>query len=337
MIMLGRNITMSGDPLAKTDWADLVQMIRQPDAEHMSLINQLRTIMTIDVQAYRRLKTRLPYFVCGIFNPPYRKSENFAHISCFVMDIDHIQDKGLDKNLLKEKIKTDERVFMLFESPGGDGLKVIFRLKEKLYDRGRFSIFYKTYCAAFSGQHQLSQVLDARTSDVTRACFLSFDPEIYMNETATEIDVSFFVDFENDVMVKELEDSFSAAPKPEPEPRQAPQGNVLAHIRQTLNPKATVKTQKPVYVPEEIERVLDSIRKELARHSVGVEEVTSIQYGKKIRVRVENYWAEINVFYGKKGFSVVKTPKNGSNSDLADIAWQIVNDFFNGFENETPF
>lgn len=337
MIMLGRNITQSGDPLVKTEWPALISMIQQPDSALMSLINQLRTILTIDVQSYRRLKTSLPYFVCGIFNPPYRKSENFAHIDCFVMDIDHVKEKGMDKQMLKEKIKNDDRVFILFESPGGDGLKVIFRIKEKVYDRGKFSLFYKTFCLAFSAQYDLSQVLDARTSDVTRACFLSYDPDIYTNEAAQVIDIKSFLDFENDVMIKELEASFIDVPKIDPEPREEPKGDVLAHIRQTLNPKTLTKIQKPVYVPEEIERVIDSIRIELANHSVNIEEIGSIQYGKKIKVRVENYWAEINVFYGKKGFSVVKTPKNGSNSELSDIAWRIISDFFNGFENGNVF
>lgn len=34
--------------------------------------------------------------------------------------------------------------------------------------------------------------------------------------------------------------------------------------------------------------------------------------------------AEINVFYGKRGFSVVKTPKRGSNDGLADISNRVL-------------
>lgn len=334
-MMSGKNITMSGDPLQKTDWSTLISEIRKPDQDTISLIQQLRTIQTIDVQSYRRMKTRLPYFVAGIFNPPYRKSENFAHISSFILDIDHIRQKELDIAVLREKLINDERIFVLFESPGGDGLKLIFRLKEKLYDRGQFSVFYKTFCTQFALQYALEQVLDARTSDVTRACFYSYDPMIYHNEAASEIEVAAFVDFNNEMMVKDLEDLFKNAPAPEPEAKPTLQGSVLSQIRQTLNPSTRKKEAKPVYVPEEIELVLDTIRQELAKHQVGVEDVQSIHYGKKIRVKVENFWAEINVFYGKKGFSVVKTPKNGSNSDLADIAWQIVDALFNGFENES--
>ena len=52
--------------------------------------------------------------------------------------------------------------------------------------------------------------------------------------------------------------------------------------------------------------------------------VNNINYGKKMVFVINNIWAEINIFYGKKGFSVVKTPKHGSNSELADIVQKIL-------------
>lgn len=47
-----------------------------------------------------------------------------------------------------------------------------------------------------------------------------------------------------------------------------------------------------------------------------------IHYGKQLRVGMDNLWAEVNLFYGKKGFTVVKTTKTGSTPELAELASQ---------------
>lgn len=53
-----------------------------------------------------------------------------------------------------------------------------------------------------------------------------------------------------------------------------------------------------------------------------VYEVIDINYGKKFRIRMGNKMAELNVFYGKRGFSVVESPRNGTDSELNDISAQ---------------
>ncbi|HQH18493.1 MAG TPA: BT4734/BF3469 family protein, partial [Bacteroidales bacterium] len=123
MIQIGRNITSQNDPLIKGELNNLFDIITKPDEILITSINRLRTIQTIDQQKYRQLKTMLPYFVCGYFNPAYRRTDNFAHISHFVIDIDHIKEKELDINSLKEKVKNDKRVALVFISPSNNGIK----------------------------------------------------------------------------------------------------------------------------------------------------------------------------------------------------------------------
>lgn len=59
---------------------------------------------------------------------------------------------------------------------------------------------------------------------------------------------------------------------------------------------------------------------ELAALSLELYETEPIQYGRKIRIKTGRMFAEINIFYGKRGFTVVKTNKSGTNEALADLA-----------------
>ena len=60
---------------------------------------------------------------------------------------------------------------------------------------------------------------------------------------------------------------------------------------------------------------------------VQVTEIINIQYAKKIRARLGQREAEINLFYGKSGFSVVISPRRGTNEELNDLLAEIVNNF----------
>lgn len=95
------------------------------------------------------------------------------------------------------KQKADNRVVLCFVSPGEDGLKVLFRLKERCYDAGLYSLFYKIFVHDFAQQYNFQQVIDAKTCDVTRACFISVDADAYFNADATPIDLKAYADVDN--------------------------------------------------------------------------------------------------------------------------------------------
>ena len=57
---------------------------------------------------------------------------------------------------------------------------------------------------------------------------------------------------------------------------------------------------------------------------LNVEEVRDIHYGKKFVFRREHDFAEINVFYGKSGFTVVISPKRGHHPALSEAAKAII-------------
>ena len=78
MISTGANITNSTDSLRKVTVIYLHDSLRNPRPVISSAIRQLRVAREIDGKQYGLLKRRLPYIVCGIFNPRYRRTENFA-------------------------------------------------------------------------------------------------------------------------------------------------------------------------------------------------------------------------------------------------------------------
>lgn len=79
-----------------------------------------------------------------------------------------------------------------------------------------------------------------------------------------------------------------------------------------------------MYVPPELTARIEEITGVLAGYGINLVESTPIQYGKQLKVAIGPLWAEVNVFFGKKGFSVVKTLKTGSNGELADMTYQIL-------------
>ena len=142
-MLAGKNVTSNGDKLVKVTEEYVYHTLQHPNADLAARIRQLRTVRDLDVKQYGLLKKQLPYLVCGVFAPPYRNTENFAYIDRFIIDIDHLSEKGLDLENLRSKLKGDSRVMMLFASPGEDGLKVLMRLSERCYDAGIYTLFYR--------------------------------------------------------------------------------------------------------------------------------------------------------------------------------------------------
>lgn len=326
MFSVGSNVRNNSESLKKVTPEYLFNALRSPKPEFLSRIRQLRIVRQINESQYVQLKQQLPYFVCASFNPPFRNTKNFAFTEYFIMDIDHICEKGLILDDLRRKIESDSRTMMCFLSPGEDGLKVIMKLKDRCYDAGVYSVFYKKFVYEFSLQYDLQQVLDIRTSDVTRACFMSVDSSAYYNPDAEPVDMAEIIDMEDSSVLlmqkKEVEESMSALTDIADSSSNAveirePDDDAMERIRGLLNMKTKkVSVESPVFVPA----ILDTIQGELSNYvmDIGfmVSDIINIQYGKKIRAKLGLKNAEINLFYGKRGFSVVVSPKTGTDGTL---------------------
>lgn len=327
-ISLGHNITSSADELTRHPLAEVAQMIADPNSDIARQVANLRNVLALDAKRYRDMKKQLPYIVCAAFSPFFRKNDNFSFTDCFVVDVDHVTDKGFSITDLRARLQADPHVALCFISPSADGLKVIFRLATRCYDKGVYSVFYKLFVSSFSKQYGLEQVVDSRTSDVSRACFLSTDPNVYINEDAQPVsmdeyvntsDAFAFTDLQRQVLAEERKAAAEAQPEMTPEPINVdPDAEALAAIKAKLAIKVKAKPAPPQpYVPKELDDLMPKLIAYVTEsYGLDVYEVINIQYGKKMRARLGHAQAEMNLFFGKRGFRPVISPRGGTNAEL---------------------
>lgn len=332
MIMTGTNITAKDDPLQKIKVDYLYHKIKNPSPEIEAQIRQLRIVRQLDNKQYATLKRQLPYIVCAIFNPTNRKTDCFAYTEYFLIDIDHIEEKEMSIAALRAKLQNDQRVMMCFVSPSQDGLKIMFHLKERCYDAGIYSLFYKLFAQKFASEYSLEQVVDFRTSDVARACFISTDPEIYYNPSAEVVDLNAYVNTDNVsemfLQKKELERANTVAFESIRAEKNPVDDQALAHIKALLNPGLKQVLQKSeAYVPPQLEEIMDGLKTYIEQANVTVKEISKIQYGKKIQMQAGFKQAEINLFFGKRGFSVVQSPRRGTHAELNQLMADLITQY----------
>lgn len=332
MISFGTNIINTTESLRKINLIEILDRIKKTkNIQHIQFIQQLRTIKQIDEKRYAELKRKLPYIVCGIFNPAFRRTDNFAYTEYFIVDIDHLADKGYDINEIKETLSKDSEILAIFTSPGNDGLKVILQLKDRCYDAGLYRIFYKQYAYKFGVRHNIEQAIDTKVCDVTRACFVSYDPNLYYNPTADKIDINIYVDtnnpeelFNNDKIISQLIVPQSSNILQHNDPCD----DSLATIKEILLPKRQKKNSKTdVYVPPLLNEIIDGLVTSIEQSGINVTEVINIQYGKKLRMKWGIKLAETNIFYGKRGFSVVQSPRAGTDGSFNEIMSEYISDY----------
>ncbi len=73
---------------------------------------------------------------------------------------------------------------------------------------------------------------------------------------------------------------------------------------------------------------MDDLHKYVEDTGIIITEIININYGKKIRMKMGNSVSEINVFYGKHGFSVVLSPRSGTSEKLNDVCAELLKSFF---------
>lgn len=337
MISIGSNIRSNTDPLTKVTVKYLYDAIRNPKPSIEAKLRQLRIVREINPTQYADLKRQLPYFVCAMFNPPYRHGDNFAFTEYFIIDIDHLADKDMDALTLRERLAKDDRVLMCFVSPGGDGLKIMMKLKERCYDAALYKVFYRLFAHRFSLQYGLQQVIDTRTCDVVRACFISIDEGVYFNPQCEPVCLKDYLDADYDInqaltLKRETERRAEDTSQPRIEESESAGQKIdqdaIALIRKTLNPNAKLKNQKAaIYVPKVLDDIMNDLRLYIEGKGVVVDEVLNISYGKKMRFKVGLKKAEVNLFFGKKGFSVVQSPRTGTDAEMNALMAEVVEAF----------
>lgn len=151
---------------------------RIKEGKSRELVEQIRKLDPSNVEKIGTLKKALSG-VCFSGSFKHRsKAGLISHSGLVTLDIDKLSTIE-DATILRDSIASDDYVFSTWVSPSGRGIKVLVKIpaSEKTHKDYFESIkayfIKKEYCT--------SEQWDDSGSDVSRFCFESYDPDIYIN------------------------------------------------------------------------------------------------------------------------------------------------------------
>ena len=148
----------------------------QQPVEHIRAV-----FLTKGKDGVSELKKRLPGVLpSGKFD---RRSNSglVAYSGLLCADLDDLGNRLSD---LRWKLINDPHVWALFLSPTGTGLKVWFRVGNDANQHAANFAAVQRWCRQLYGVE-----IDPACKDVARLCFVSFDPDAYLNQEAEELPV----------------------------------------------------------------------------------------------------------------------------------------------------
>lgn len=343
--MAGKKVTQANDPLYPVDVQRVYRGLTDAGGPVADKVRQLRALKTLQPEAYRKAKTDLPYIVTACFTPAVRIKANFAYAEHFIVDVDKISSGDRSLEELKSDFRRDPRVQLMFTSPGNDGIKLLFRLSKRVTDTGLYSTFYRIFASRWADRYGIPTLVDRVTHDVSRCCFMSFDPEAYLNHEPEAIDPDGYAVMEDlsalrraELEVEAMAATFGVVGDEKAGTASIPLGeDVIESIRARLLPSLSrKKPSKEYHQPGRLLEVLPALEASLAEAGIGMAEHRPIQYGRQLRLTAGPFWAEVNLFFGKNAFKAVCTTKTGSNPQLAILARDAIQAFADSFITDDP-
>ncbi|MFB9864320.1 VapE domain-containing protein [Rufibacter immobilis] len=146
---------------------------------YRSQVEAVRSFLLQDrKEEYERAKKSLPAFTPSGRYMEGRKQENLRVYSGVVaLDLDKLSDEELA--LAKKTVIAEPITYAAFTSPSGNGLKVLVRVDSGAAAHKQAYRQVKRHYAKLLGLK-----IDESGSDVTRLCFVSWDPHLYLNPGA---------------------------------------------------------------------------------------------------------------------------------------------------------
>jgi hypothetical protein len=322
MLYLGKNIS-SKEELQPVAFDSVAQAIRKDHYSLAAKIESLRQLLQIDRGIYNQKKKELPYFCFSNFKGNLRRSENFISTSYLVLDIDKLA--LLQLNELKQKLPEDKRIRLFYQTPSGLGLKLIFEFSEEIKSAKEYHDLGYSFGLAFCREYQMESNLDKATIEVSRASFLSFDAEAHYNENPVLIEPSEYL-----LLGSQLSDLFELSNKPKEEVKKSePSVEVYKDILVKLGNKGKRISTDGAVLSEFWLVFLKIMQPLLLSVACKMKETRSIAYGIQICIEHENGESgEANLYFGKKGYTVVRSNKATHqqmlNEILENIIWQTV-------------
>ncbi|CAH8283117.1 VirE-like protein [Mariniflexile fucanivorans] len=171
-----------GTKLKDRSLIEILQEIKSD--KYQSDINSIRyAIHKGDEKVADEIKSGLLAFtMSGTFGKSRTKANIKSYSQIIGLDFDHIPVTEL--NTMVTLVNDCKYTFASFISPSGEGIKVFIKINSNAAQHttayNQVANFYKN----LSGYD-----FDPKCIDITRLCFVSFDPETYLNESATMFEI----------------------------------------------------------------------------------------------------------------------------------------------------
>jgi len=145
---------------------------------YRQLVEQIRA--ETDTDKRTQLKQKLPYFCYALFNRS-RSESNIRQANGIVFDLDKVPDIPETKARIEEGFPWARYIF---RSPV-DGVKVLVQFSRPVKDKALYTAIWKQLKAELE---EVAGMEVDNTPDMSRACFVSWDPELVDNLEAREFD-----------------------------------------------------------------------------------------------------------------------------------------------------
>jgi hypothetical protein len=140
------------------------------DGSNKDKIETLRKIQDKDKRNVAKSKLKSICF-SGEFS--YRSAKNCIKHSGFAcLDFDDVGTHD-DAVCLRNSLQDNEFVFSAFISPSDNGVKAIVKIPAEINNHKKY---YEALCETFDSK------LDLKTKDISRVCYESYDPDLFINE-----------------------------------------------------------------------------------------------------------------------------------------------------------
>lgn len=160
-----RNGITNTIPNESIDMVKFLELLKQDEP----LFEQIKKCT--DKEARNKLKRKLSYVTFGGVFKKRAKDEILKGSGLACLDYDGIEDIAT----FKKKLKKDNFTHCVFTSPSGNGLKLVVKIPKVKNDAE-----YKDYWLSIADHYGIKET-DEACKDISRACYLSYDPNPYFN------------------------------------------------------------------------------------------------------------------------------------------------------------
>lgn len=143
---------------------------------------QIEALRQLNEEDYGEQKKKLPHFTpSGTFNKHRRMEELKEYSQVIILDIDKVDEHA---ETIRDKTAKIGHTLASFVSPSGRGVKILVNTAST---RENHEQTFKEVVSFY--EKELEVEVDISGKDVSRACFVSYDPDLYLNKNSEVFEV----------------------------------------------------------------------------------------------------------------------------------------------------